>query len=368
MKQCLVCGTRNREKYENCVRCGEPLASAATGAAGSSGLSPAIKLALTMVVLLGVMIAGFRFMARGTSSSTEAQPVRPVDSNSASAEDADLFSIDEALAAEEVEGAINEASVATRNGKDAFRAGDFEAALAHFEELARLSPTNYTAYLYAGMCKQKLGDLEGAKGSLRTALEFKPNEALTRKALVKLLVDSNELQEAGELQAWFVAERRFDPEPLLDLARIHRRQGEFDAAIDELQRAAEISSGTEVPLELGTTLAEASRTQEAVSVFEQVLQDNPQEARAHAGLGAAYLRNNQYREALAPLEKAVELNPNGPSARFNLGMTYENMDRIEDSLREYEAFVRLAPNDPSAARVAELVERAQEALEERRTN
>ncbi len=240
MKQCLVCGTRNREKYENCVRCGEPLASAATGAAGSSRLPPAIKLAFAMVVLLGVMIAGFRSMARGTSSSAEAQPVCPdrVDSTSASSEDVDFFSIDEALDADEVDEALNEASVATRSGKEAFRAGDFEVALAHFEELARLSPTNYTAYLYAGMCKQKLGDLEGAKGSLRTALEFKPNEALTRKALIKLLVDSDELQEAGELQAWFVAERRFDPEPLLDLARIHRRQGQFDAAIGELQRAA----------------------------------------------------------------------------------------------------------------------------------
>ena len=367
MKKCRLCGTINREKYESCVRCGEPLASAATHAKGSSGLPPAIKLSLAMVVLLGVMIAGFRFMARGGSSSAEAQPVRPdrVDSTS---EDADYFSIDESLDAEEVDEAFNEVSVATRNGKEAFRAGDYEAALAHFEELAQLSPTNYTAYLYAGMCKQKLGDLEGAKGSLRAALEFKPNEALTRKALIKLLVDSDELQEAGELQAWFVKQRRFDPEPLLDLARIHRRQGQLDAAIDELQRAAQISSGSEVPIELGTTLAEASRTQEAVDVFEQVLQDNPQDARAHAGLGAAYLRNHQYREALAPLEKAVELNPNGPSARFNLGMTYENMDRIEDSLREYEAFVRLAPNDPSAARVAELVERAQAALEERRAN
>lgn len=367
MKQCRHCGTRNREKYANCVRCGEPLANAATVAAGASGLPPAIKLAVAMVVLLGIMIVGFRFMARGTSSAAEPQATRS-DSNAAAAEDADVFSIDEAFDAEAVGGALNEASGATRRGKEAFRAGDYEAALAHFEELAELSPTNYTAYLYAGMCKQKLGDLEGAKGSLRTALEFKPNEALTRNALIKLLVDSDELQEAGELQAWFVAERRFDPEPLLDLARIHRRQGQFDAAIAELQRAAEISSGPEAPLELGTTLAEASRTQEAVSVFEKVLEGNPQDARAHAGIGAAYLRNQQYQEALAPLQKAVELAPNGPRARFNLAMTYENMDRIEDSLREYEAFVRLAPNDPSAARIAELVERAQAALAERQGN
>ena len=119
MKQCRVCGTRNREKYQNCVRCGEPLPSAPTrAAAGSSGFPPAVKLALTIVVLLGIMIAGFRFMARGTSSSAEIPPAH-FDSSSATAEDADLFSIDEALDAEEVDQTLNEASVTTRNGKEA---------------------------------------------------------------------------------------------------------------------------------------------------------------------------------------------------------------------------------------------------------
>jgi len=323
-----------------------------------------------MFGLLGVMIVGFRFMAASGSTAAEAGAPLPTaaDSGSTAAEDEDLFSIDEASDAESVDEARNEAAVAIRKGREAFRAGDFEEALAHFEELAQLSPTNYTAFLYAGMCKQKLGDLEGAKASLRTSLDLKPNEELTRKALIKLLVDSDQLAEAGELQSWFVAQRRFDPEPLLDLARIHRRQGEFNAAIEELQHAAEISSGPDVPLELGATLAEANRTQEAVAVFEQVLEANSQDARAHGGIGSAYLRAQQYDRALGPLEKAVELDPNGPRARLNLALTYENLDRVEDSLREYEAFVRLSPNDPSAARVAELVERARAALEKEQAN
>jgi len=323
-----------------------------------------IKLVVAMVALLGIMIAGFRFMAGERASSAE-NPASESASlgSSSSSEDEDVFSMDEALDSEEGDEALNEAALATRNGKEAFGAGDFEAALGYFEELAQLSPNNYSAFLYGGMCKQKLGDLEGAKGSLRTALELKPNEELARKALIKLLVDSDELQEAAALQTWFVEQRRFDPEPLLELARMHRRLGDHDVAIAELQRAAEISSDPAVPIELGTALAEANRTQDAVGVFEKVLEANPQEARAHAGLGAAYLRSRQYEKALGPLQKAVELDPSAPRARLNLAMTYENMDRIEDSLREYEEFVRLAPNDPSAARVAELVERAKAALE-----
>ena len=92
-------------------------------------------------------------MARSGSSSADTQPARPSysDSDAAFSEDTDVFSIDEPLDGEEVDGALNDAQLATRNGREAFRAGDFEAALVYFEELAQLSPTNYTAFLYEGL-------------------------------------------------------------------------------------------------------------------------------------------------------------------------------------------------------------------------
>ena len=369
MKKCRRCGARNRDKYTDCLRCGEPLASAGAGKTRTGGVPPAIKLAVAMFGLLAVMIAGFRFMAGGqTASGNQAVRSPSLDSDDISTEDVDLLSVEESLGTEEGDEALNEAALATRNGKEAYRAGDFEAALGYFEELAQLSPNNYSAFLFAGMCQQKLGDLEGAKTSLRTALELKPNEELTRKALIKLLVDANEIGEAATLQNWFVEQRRFDPAPLLELARMHRRLGDHDAALEELRHAVEISSDPAVPIELGTALAEANRTQDAVTVFEEVIESNPGDARAHAGLGAAYLRGQQYERALGPLEKAVQLDPNAPRARLNLAVTYENIDRIEDSLREYEEFVRLAPNDPSANRISELVERAKAALAERQAN
>jgi len=367
MKQCRACGTRNRDKYQDCVRCGEPLVRLT--AKERSGLPPAVKLALAMTGVLVVLVVGFRWVARGTSPSTS----RASETNTADTlTDIDAFSAEEPDSPSSTAGnseAINQASEATRNGKAAFRAGDFQAAMEFFQELIEITPSNHTGYLYLGLCQQKVGDLEGAKVSLREAIDLKPNEELTRKALIQLLLDSEEFQEAGELQAWFVENNRFDAEPLLDLGRIHRRQGQLDLAIGELQRAAELAPNSrEASLELGTALIEASRTEEALAVFQEMAMSDPRDPRPHAGLGAALLRGQRYPEALAPLEKAASLDPNGPMVRLNLAITYENLDRIEDSLREYEAFVKLAPNDPSAPRVAELVERAKAALAERKGN
>ena len=380
MKVCRVCGVRNRPKYEDCVRCGEPLPRAAGGkgkasranqGSGVAGLPAVVKLAFVMVVVLGVLVVSFRWLASGTSADLEAGGTVALDEalvDDAFEDDALVVSTESGESGADP-GALGEAAEATRNGKAAFRAGNFEEALGYFEDLLHTSPSNHTGHLFVGLCKQKLGDITGAQASLREAIAIKPNDELTRKALIKLLVDADELQEAGELQVWFVEQKPFDAQARVDLARLYRRNGEVDLAISELERAAELAPTSQEPkLELGTTLIEASRSDEAVEVFEQIATENPRDPRAHAGIGAALVRGQRYGDAVSPLEKAAALDPKQPNVRLNLAIAYENLERIEDSLREYDAFVKLAPNDPSAARVAELVERAKAALAERQAN
>jgi Flp pilus assembly protein TadD len=320
-----------------------------------------VKLAVGILALLGVATFTFRSIA-----------TRPGDTTGVAggAEDDVLVpetSLPEPSGTEP--STFRDAAEATRRGKDAFRAGNFETALGFFEELERLSPSNPTAHLYAGLCKQRLGDVAGAVASLRQAVDLQPTNKLGRKALIQLLVETGETEEAESLQAWLVERRPRDVESRVDLGRLYRRHGKLDLAIEELRRAAEMSRGRQEPLlELGVTLNEAGRTAEAIEIFQEVARNNPQDPGGHAGLGTALLREKRYQDALGPLEEAARLDPERANVRLNLAMTYESLDRIEDSLREYEAFVELAPNDPTASRVAKLVERARAALAERGAN
>ena len=155
--------------------------------------------------------------------------------------------------------AFGEAAEATRNGKAAFRVGNFEEAPEYFQELLHASPSNHTGHLFVGLCKQELGNLPGVQASLREAIGIKPNDELTRKALLRLLVDADELSEAGECQSWFVENKPFDAQSRVDLARIPSRNGEVDLAIVELERADELAPTSQEPkLKLGAALIEAS--------------------------------------------------------------------------------------------------------------
>jgi Flp pilus assembly protein TadD len=72
---------------------------------------------------------------------------------------------------------------------------------------------------------------------------------------------------------------------------------------------------------------------QAASVFRDVIQEHPDFAPAHAGLGLALLAQNQLDEASQALERAVELDPRTPSARGALAVSYELLGRTEEAER-----------------------------------
>jgi Flp pilus assembly protein TadD len=249
---------------------------------------------------------------------------------------------------------------------EAFQRGDYAAARSHFEELARLSPTNVTAYLYSGLSSMQLGELHLAEDDLRRAVELDPTHQGAVDSLVNLLIQKGALGEAAEVQSEFARRNRFDAEPLIGLGRIHRAQGDMASALEAHRRAVELAPGNAMALlELGVSLNQASDTGEARDVFIEVLELDNTNAPAYAGLGTTLVMEQRYSEAIEPLEMALQLDDDQAPAHLNLAIAYENLDRVEDSLREYEAFVRLTDDREKAARVGELVKRARAALEER---
>ena len=169
MKICRVCGVRNRPKYEDCVRCGEPLPRAAGGKgkasrSGVAGLPAAVKLAIVVVGVLGVMVVSFRWLASGTSADLKAGG-GTVALDDALIDDALVVSSESGESGESgVElDAFGEAAEATRNGKAAFRAGNFEEALEYFQDLLHTSPSNHTGHLFVGLCKRSWATSPGPR-------------------------------------------------------------------------------------------------------------------------------------------------------------------------------------------------------------
>jgi tetratricopeptide (TPR) repeat protein len=78
------------------------------------------------------------------------------------------------------------------------------------------------------------------------------------------------------------------------------------------------------------------------------LRVNPNDARAHNGLGMAYLAQHRVQEALGELKTAVRLDPGLDEAHYRLGLVFRQLGRVGEAKTEFETAVRLNPQNQKA--------------------
>lgn len=97
----------------------------------------------------------------------------------------------------------------------------------------------------------------------------------------------------------------------------------------------------------GATFARNRDYRDAVALWSHTVAHRPQNARAHAALGAALLEQNQLAAAVASLESALRLDPGLSEAHNNLATALQDLNRPEEAIAHYSAALRLRPGTAS---------------------
>ncbi|MCP4107715.1 MAG: tetratricopeptide repeat protein [Desulfobacteraceae bacterium] len=95
---------------------------------------------------------------------------------------------------------------------------------------------------------------------------------------------------------------------------------------------------------LGVTLQEQGRMEEAVYHLSEVLRIKPRYAKGHNNLGTALESMGKTAEAARHYSKALELNPNLVKAHNNMGSFLEKQGSISEAIRHYYEAKRLDPD------------------------
>ena len=144
---------------------------------------------------------------------------------------------------------------------------------------------------------------------------------------------------------------------LFNLGSAEAGLGNAKAARDALNRALSIDD-THVPslLQLAHVDAAAGKHQEAAKGWLRVLQLEPDNARAKAGLGIALAHlGTDDAKAKGLLEQTVHVDPKNAQALALLGDIAERAGDLDQALKRYDAVKKLLPNDPGVkARIDEL--------------
>lgn len=225
--------------------------------------------------------------------------------------------------------------------------GDLEAAVAVYDEVLELQPSNVEALTYRGWLTARSGDLDRAAAYLEEAIATDPQypDAHLFRSIVAL--DQGEVERAAaELAVFDDSDPPAFARSLIESAqlrpRILRAQQEAALAKVEAERA-----GPE-PVAFSTTsltvreaalaaerLAAESRLLDAVRLFDWVLESRPDDPDALTGRGWLVARTGDpelLAAGVAHLDRALELDPAHPAALV------------------YRAFALNRQGDPEAAR------------------
>lgn len=134
-----------------------------------------------------------------------------------------------------------------------------------------------TSLLYSrAMLKEKVGDFAAMEADLRRVLELQPNNSAALNALGYTFANRNQRLD----EAWELIERAYhlnptDPAIIDSMGWIKYRLGQPQVALDFLRQAYDAFKDQEIAAHLGEVLWILGEKEEAVRVWRQALQDNP---------------------------------------------------------------------------------------------
>jgi len=134
-----------------------------------------------------------------------------------------------------------------------------------------------------------------------------------------------------------------------DLGILLQGRGELDEAEACYRRAIELAPRfAEAMSNLGAVLAERGRLEQATAWYSRAISERDDLPDAHNNLGAALVKLDRAGEAETLHRRAIALRPDFADAHYNLGVALHDQGRYDAALASYDEAVRLNPDNVDA--------------------
>jgi arylsulfatase A-like enzyme/Flp pilus assembly protein TadD len=199
-------------------------------------------------------------------------------------------------------------------GLGAFRDGQYQLAESTFTRFHELEPTNQAGLSYLGRSLMMLERHDEAIEWFRKAIELEPEGFLDQRSLGNLL--SMKRDYAGAEKCYRAAiEHNPGQEPI---ARVN----------------------------LGIILATQKRYDDAIALYDEVIEMEPGEPVAYMHKGAALRLTGRLEESLEPLDEAIRLDPTFAAAHSQRAMSRYQLGRRDEALAGLQAAAEQMPDEP----------------------
>lgn len=216
-------------------------------------------------------------------------------------------------------------------------AGDRERAATLLEHYTRLQPGDADGYFYLAQAAHLTRHDDWALKAIRSCLKLKPNDPIVWQKYGELLVSSGDGENG---YTWL--QKAYEANPNLD--RI-----DYDLAVAsfgrmDLQNAAHFAHKAEAARPgdpevlhlLASVDSKLSHWQDALTVYQRILDRSPSDSIALLGLGRAQLELKQYQDAIATITRYVAVNPDDIQAHYYLSRAYAGAGNTTEAQHQAE--------------------------------
>jgi tetratricopeptide (TPR) repeat protein len=122
------------------------------------------------------------------------------------------------------------------------------------------------------------------------------------------------------------------------------QQGKYEEAITLFQKVIEKDpDSVEAHYNLALSLLRSGKQEEAITLFEKVKEMKPDMMETYIALGECYFNKGENDKAVSHFEKALELEPNNAEVYYNLGIIHYKNDRTDDAVKNFITSKSLDP-------------------------
>ena len=214
----------------------------------------------------------------------------------------------------QVPGPKEQAEVFYGEGLEAFKLDRFQQAMKLFEKAMLLNPGHRAAQEAVGVCHERMGDLDSARAVMEDLTLTDPENPMPWTNLSRYLAQAGDIEKAEEAKA-----------QALHLSW-KQRAGEAEA----LRRSRQEEEQRKVELE------------ERVSLFEQVLELDPDDVVACFGLGKVYADLEQWEKAEPLFARAIKNKPDYSMAFSQRSRCLAKLGRAPEAVNVLKEGIEIA--------------------------
>ena len=221
--------------------------------------------------------------------------------------------------------------------------GEYEEALEWYSKAEKVHPNDARTLSAKGDALQKAGRLDEAIETHRRALKCKPVFAQTYCGLGAALAEQGKhseaimyLRKALEIDSGLAYAYRI-------LGRLYARTGQIKEAIAAWEKAVELfPDEAKWRVQLAGLLV-MQGDESALGHYQELIRANPEDPKAHAGLGEVYKYLKHPGQAEESFRRALQLDPEYVAAYDALGLLLQQQGKYAEAIKVIRRGLELGP-------------------------